>query len=351
MNQSKLWLKEAEFYISNSCNFNCTGCNRFNNYNFSGIELWPEYAEEYRRWAEILDIEAWSILGGEPMMNPTYLDWLENVALLWPNSQGRLTTNAYFLRADNRRLYDIIHTFKDRLYLDIGLHNIDRSEQVLATVKQWLVGEVVVRRVPNNLRDLPGFDQNWLRSYQAIRDPSWPDCNTIDEWETLPEHVRKECHEVFNLSPEYLTETRKGWELVDSNGVKVVIGPEDYFHQGAIKHINEHMTFHDSDPVKSHEICHMQKCHHFMHGKLYKCGVSALLPKFDSQFAMTLTESDRQLINSYQPADSGQDWATLKAFVTNLDQAIPQCKFCPENYNIKQIFAEHGKKIKIVRKT
>jgi hypothetical protein len=88
-----------------------------------------------------------------------------------------------------------------------------------------------------------------------------------------------------------------------------------------------------------------------MHGKLYKCGVSALLPKFDSQFNITLTDLDRQLINTYQPADPGQDWDTLKDFVTNLDQAIPQCKFCPENYDIKQIFAEHGKKIKIVRRT
>jgi hypothetical protein len=40
---------------------------------------------------------------------------------------------------------------------------------------------------------------NWITSYDNIKDPSWPNINNIDEWFQLPSHIKKECLE-HNIS-------------------------------------------------------------------------------------------------------------------------------------------------------
>ena len=349
---TKLHLDYAEFYITNSCNFNCVGCNRFNNYSFNGTQKWVDYADDYKKWSKILDIDRWTILGGEPMMNPSYLDWLKNIIELWPNADGSFLTNGHFLNENNRELYDLICATNGRVKLNIGLHNINRARAVLNTVNAWLQGPIDSERIPKDIRNLPNFEENWRNSYENIRDSSWPDCNSVDQWEQLPKHIKKECQDNFQFSPEQLAEKRLGWHLIDSNGVEVIIEMEDYFHQGALKKNNsENFILHNSNPVHAHNICHSKTCHHFDKGKLYKCGQASIFKEFDQQFYLDISAQDRELIYSYMPANPGQDWDSLKRFIDNIEQPIDQCKFCPEHYDIKQIFADHGKKIKISRKT
>jgi hypothetical protein len=245
----------------------------------------------------------------------------------------------------------LIQQSQGKVTLTIGLHNINRSHEVLATVRSWLRGKIVEERIPKNLKKLFNFDQNWNHSYTAIRDASWPDCDTVDDWDSLPTHIKQECVEVHGLSPELLADTRRGWLLVDSHGVQVQIEHEDYFHQNTLRFGDQgSLGLHNSDPVKAHELCHMKTCHHFIAGKLYKCGVVGVLPELDRQFYLDISEQDRELIKSYQPATADMPWSDLQQFIGNLDQPIAQCKFCPEHYEIKQIFAEHGKKIKLVKK-
>jgi hypothetical protein len=42
-----------------------------------------------------------------------------------------------------------------------------------------------------------GFDIK--RSYNIVKDPSWPNCSSIDDFNNLPEHIKKECLEVFKF--------------------------------------------------------------------------------------------------------------------------------------------------------
>jgi hypothetical protein len=348
---TKLHLDYAEFYITNSCNFNCVGCNRFNNYSFNGIQKWTDYADDYKKWAQILDIDRWTILGGEPMMNPSYLDWLKNIIDFWPTAHGSFLSNGHFLHENNRELYNILQATSGRVKFNIGLHNINRSQAVLNTVKLWLRGSISVERVPNDIKKLPNFEENWRSSYKNIRDPSWPNCDSIDDWTSLPEHIKKECREIFEFSPEQIAEKRKGWNLIDSNGVEVNIEMENYFHQGALKKSNsQNFTLHNSNPDQAHSICHSKTCHHFDKGKLYKCGQVSIFKEFDQQFYLDLSDYDRKLIHSYTPADPDQEWTSLQTFIGNLDRPISACKFCPDHYETKQIFAEHGNKVKLMRK-
>lgn len=43
-------------------------------------------------------------------------------------------------------------------------------------------------------------------SYNAVKDPTWPDVKTVEDFYRLPEHIRKECIEIHNLELLELTE-------------------------------------------------------------------------------------------------------------------------------------------------
>lgn len=58
----------------------------------------------------------------------------------------------------------------------------------------------------------------WQEFYDEVRDPSWPDCSTEDEFVNLPEHIQRECQEVFGYIPgtkELPGAFKKSIELVD----------------------------------------------------------------------------------------------------------------------------------------
>lgn len=343
-----LYLPRVEFYVTNVCNFNCTGCNRFNNINFSGKQKWSDFELVYKKWSQVLDINEFVILGGEPMTNPDYLDWISGINRLWPDAIGSLMTNGHYLKSDNVKLYNILAESNQKLFLNIGLHNEQRTSSMIATVEKFLHGNITVTRIPENVRELQDFDHNWAVNYHRIKDLSWPNCNTIDDWNNLPSDIQYECEKIHNFSPDMVENLVKGWKLVDSNGVTVSIRPENYFSQGSLKFDNNIATLHSSDPTKAHSNCEFvkSKCYSFTKGKLYKCGPVALFPELDEKFKLNLSDQDRQLLHDYHPGDvSVHSIKQLKLFLHKIDSQIDQCQFCPENHFSKKIAAEHGKKI------
>ena len=77
----KINLRYAEFYVTNVCNLACDNCNRFNNMDFKG--KYDFDVEQYREWAEKLDIHRIAILGGEPTYHPNLGSWIEGISKLY----------------------------------------------------------------------------------------------------------------------------------------------------------------------------------------------------------------------------------------------------------------------------
>jgi len=46
-----------------------------------------------------------------------------------------------------------------------------------------------------------GEKTKWLTFYQQIKDPSWPDCDSEEEFHSLPDNIQKECIEIFGYRP------------------------------------------------------------------------------------------------------------------------------------------------------
>jgi hypothetical protein len=284
---SKIKIKYCEFYITHVCNLACSGCNRFNNFKFAGFQRWQDYKDVYRQWSEIVDPDSIAILGGEPLLNPTFMEWAQGIAELWPTKLVRVITNGFQLDRV-KGLYELIDSNRN-IVLWVGIHNKQHKIKIIDQVK--------------NLTQAP---------------------HTLE----------------FNTDNPY----QQYLILTDSNGVQVRIEYNWWFHQGALIATDTgQYTLHNSDPVKAHDICNMRECHHFVNGLLYKCGFVATIEDFDKQHNLQLSPQDRELMLSYRPLSITDTPEEKKNFIAKLPDVIDQCKFCPEVYNGAQIFAQEKK--------
>jgi organic radical activating enzyme len=275
---------KIEFYITNVCNLTCENCNRFNNHHFTGWQRWSDYKHIYQKWSELVDIPSIVILGGEPLLNPTIVEWIQGLNQIF-NCEVQVLTNGTRLNHVDG-LYDAL-LFKSKKNnaqnnIEISLHNID----------DW-----------NEIREnISHFFKNPFKEYGTL-------VNQLPIVENEPMYTAR-----------------------DSCGVQVSVHLDNYFIPSAVKKLNESYTLFNSDPVDAHSNCAFAKwkCYHMIKGKLYKCGPVALIPEFDQQFNLSISNTDRVLLNSYTPL-SVENFADYNVdFFNTLDLPIPQCKFCPD---------------------
>ena len=74
---NRIKIPKVEFYITNICNLTCEDCNRFNNHDFKGWQAWDDFKETYQQWSQYVELDQVVILGGEPLLNPTFIDWIK----------------------------------------------------------------------------------------------------------------------------------------------------------------------------------------------------------------------------------------------------------------------------------
>jgi len=92
MNQYSLKLC-IEIYITNECNLTCSNCNRYNNYDFQGHYYWQDNADAINAWSKRITAPLITIIGGEPSLHPKLEEWVEGVALAWPDRPIMIQTN------------------------------------------------------------------------------------------------------------------------------------------------------------------------------------------------------------------------------------------------------------------
>jgi len=332
------------FYITNVCNYNCDGCYTLSNYNFSGHQLWEDYKDIYKKWATNIDIKEWVIYGGEPTLNPTYLDWVTGILNIWPDSTGKIRTNGSTIIPKNQKLYNFLKNLDGKVYIEVVVHNKFLLDKTLNNIRQWLPIPYEEIRYPA-LPDLPNSLDNWQKSYQTIRGSDWPECNSFDDWHHLPIEIRKECEELYDFSPDIWADKLLGYKFTDTNNVVVIVEMGNFFSNGPLIPNSNLKDFglHNSDPIKAHNVCGNKMCGEFVNGKYYKCNTVGHFPEFDDQFNITLTDEDRKLLHSYKPATVDMTANELTEFFNNIENPIPQCKFCPENKSMTEIFADTKK--------
>jgi organic radical activating enzyme len=280
-------IKKIEFYITNVCNLTCDRCNRYNNHDFKGWQNWADFESEYAKWAQHINIQQIVILGGEPLLNPSILDWVRGINQLWRKPVQILTNGTRLNHV--RGLYDLLSDKTYTNFVGISWHNTESLQELESTIFEFLAPDA--QKLPDNDPMVKLFGADFV--YQ------------------------------------------------DSNDINIPVWIQDHFSEASLKSNNGIFSLHNNDPLLAHERCGFVKhgSYHFIRGKLYKCGPVALLPEFDSQHLIDMSDEDRALLNSYKPL-CADDFESLGSdFLDNIDNPIPQCKFCPVNSDFKKILA------------
>ena len=80
--------------------------------------------------------------------------------------------------------------------LRAGDHNIDNDQLEIDTYNKW--NNVDYRWVLDNL--ISSFFQSQIQeSYNAVKDSSWPNINSLEDFKNLPDWIQDECVNVHNL--------------------------------------------------------------------------------------------------------------------------------------------------------
>lgn len=288
----------AEFYITNVCNLTCTNCNRFNNYDFKGWEKWSDYQSQYEEWARYVHIQRLTILGGEPLLNPSIIDWIQGLNRIFKKNVQVLTNGTRLNSVPG--LYEQMLTHNDpetpwtQNWIGVSLHNENDRARCFEEIRKFLRGNVRYfhKDDPDNINNA-----NTLGATHAFR---------------------------------------------DENNVVVCVWEYDDFYNAAIQQNTKgRFVVHNNDPEQAHSKCGfaMYKCYHYIQGKLFKCGPSALFPIFDKQHILDISDDDRALMNSYQPLSVDEFETRGEEFLNQIDRVIPQCKFCPVEYYNTKIYA------------
>ena len=278
-------IDRLEFYITNVCNLTCSGCNRYNNYKFAGHWTWADAEPVLERWAEKIDIRHPVILGGEPLLNPDIVDWINGIRRLWPRHSG------VQVQSNGTRL-DLVKGLYEALdprvgnWIGISLHADEHREPLFARIRNFLKHPV-----------------------QETQDPADP------------------------IGSRY--------QFLDTNKVKVHVWVNDTFvNSNIIEQANGRFGLYNSNPDLAHENCTYRrfKNYHMIRGKIYKCGPVALMAEFDNQYQFDISAEDRAIIHAPGRGLGIDEWDSRGAdFLANIDCVIPQCKFCPETYDYKPI--------------
>ena len=308
----KSQLKYAEVYITNVCNYSCNHCQSLNNYAFKGHQRWADYKQKYYELSGKINIDTIQIIGGEPTLNPDFEKWVDGISTLWPDSKLQISTNGSCLNKLTSDIYQILLRHKGTLW--ITCHDAQLYNRFLDFSKTFL-NEVVSDTYDDSVKSY-----DWRNEYEKSKTDSSIKLKTVSR------------------------------KLIDKNGVEVILDWSQSFVPSVMDVVDNQSLelMHNSDVGQAHDICNFKTCHQINKGKLYKCPLVSVLPDFLDQFKVNMTDSDRLLAYSYSPLDSEDSEDSVLEFIKNINDPIPQCKFCPNNYNKKHNFVGTDKKIKTI---
>lgn len=287
----KIHLDKLEFYITNVCNLTCSNCNRYNNFAFKGWAAWDDYADNLREWAKHVHVQHPVVLGGEPLLNRDIVKWVKGLRELWPTSYGvQIQSNG--TRIDQvPGLYEAMNTGQGN-WIGVSIHRQDDKSELFTRIRNFLRGKVKMTQEPNHPMG-------------------------------------------------------SAYQFEDSNYVKVHVWNNDNFGtSNIVKTADGRYTVPRSDPTKAHENCsfRMWKNYHWIRGRIYKCGPAALMPEFDDQFGLDINEEERAVLHGYRGLGV-EEWNERGVeFLANIDNEIPQCKFCLEKTEYSPITFDNTKK-------
>ena len=82
-----------ETHITEACNLKCRGCSHFSVFAKPKHKDLGEFEREFKRLAEIEEIGVMRLMGGEPLLNPNFMEYVRIARKYFPETYIALVTN------------------------------------------------------------------------------------------------------------------------------------------------------------------------------------------------------------------------------------------------------------------
>lgn len=132
-------LHNLELHVSHACNLACQQCSHFSNFNHKGMITPEEADKQMGLWSGRMLPYYFSLLGGEPTLNPELCEIVRIARGHWPHSKLQLVSNGFNLH----RHPDLPRVLEETgCYLELSIHHDSdeytrRLEPVRELVSEW----------------------------------------------------------------------------------------------------------------------------------------------------------------------------------------------------------------------
>lgn len=226
-----------ETMITQVCNLSCLGCTNFSDLKQSGYVTWSQGQQWIKLWKSKIEILDFGIMGGEPLINPEWKNWVSGVRSELSEAQIRFTTNGLLLSKHP----EILDFFEDcgnivfKITLHIDDRNLESSVKKIFDARNWQpVTEFGIRRWQgkNRVRLQINKPDKFLKTYRSdIKTMSPWNSNSIDAFSQC---IQQTCPLLYNgkiykCSTSALTKEVRdrfnnkdiSWSNFDHNGIDI----------------------------------------------------------------------------------------------------------------------------------
>ena len=119
-----------ETHITEACNLKCRGCSHFSVFAKPRHKSLVEFDNEFKRLAEIEEIGIIRLMGGEPLLNPNWMEYVRIARHYFPDSQISFVTNGilgYKLKPYKEELEDL------NINVTISDYHLDKQNKEIHT--------------------------------------------------------------------------------------------------------------------------------------------------------------------------------------------------------------------------
>ena len=275
----------VEFYVTETCNLVCSGCNRFNNLGLRGHEDWHKNKEHYKKFSRFVEVKWINIIGGEPLQHPHIITIIKDIRNFFPNSNMNIITNGLLLDKIPNLKNAII---ENNVSLEISIHNKKFRKSILKKFKSLFDGDVKFLKEKLNA-DVFGPDNS-------------------------PTSFNK-------------------FDFQSNNGINHRIKLIEYFFQNSLND-PYNLKPYESDPDLAWKACY-SKCPTIARGRFHKCPISHCMPVAVRQRNdIIINDEQRALINSFPYIECKDiDKVSEEYWRKFLQEKIDQCSLCPEKFD------------------
>lgn len=188
---TKQKVRNLEIHANHSCNLFCESCSH---YSSLGADRGPTASTciaWMELWSDRLAPDQFSILGGEPTLNPRLTDIVQAAGEIWPNSEIRVVTNGFLLWA-HPQLPRVLDKIGPRTRLDVSKHHSSpeytaKFAPVLDLLDSWKDFSFRINLMPS--------DEKWTRRYYYENGKlTLPDGDPRKAWKCC---IGKHCRQLF----------------------------------------------------------------------------------------------------------------------------------------------------------